>query len=331
MRAPRADGQGVAVSEILLDTDDLGEAEAVLAEQFARIRLSASTGAPTGFRITQSGTGPLTFQELDYGADFRYDAEPMPNLMFCVPHSGGFDQRLPGVAPVYAGPGAVVALGAHHGVPFSGDVHAGRFSQLVLDAKVLDETAATSFAPAGRPVRLTGLRPIDDEANTYFTRVIEYVRDVAGRVLNGTSPVLAGEIRRHVAAAVLATFPNTARFDVDVADRRDGTPQHLRRAIAFVDDNAARDISLVDIAAAAAVTPRALQYLFRRHRDVTPLEYLRRVRLHHAHVELASADPTAVTVGEVARRWGFGHAGRFAAFHRESYGESPIRTLRSGT
>lgn len=319
------------MSEILLDTDDLGEAEAVLAAQFARIRLSASAGAAIGFRITQSGTGPLAFQELDYGADFRYEAEPMANLMFCVPHSGGFDQRLPGVAPVYAGPGAVVALGAHQGVPFSGDVHAGRFSQLVLDAKVLDETASTSFARSARPVRLTGLRPIDDDANRYFTHVIDYVRDVSDRVLNGNNPVLAGEIRRHVAAAVLATFPNTARIDAGVADRRDGTPQHLRRAIAFIDDNAARDIGLADIAAAASVTPRALQYLFRRHRDVTPLEYLRRVRLHHAHVELASADPAVVTVGEIALRWGFGHAGRFAAFHRETYGESPIRTLRAGT
>jgi transcriptional regulator GlxA family with amidase domain len=69
--------------------------------------------------------------------------------------------------------------------------------------------------------------------------------------------------------------------------------------------------------------------MFRKHRDCTPLEYLRRVRLHHAHLELRTVDPSVTTVAEIARKWGFGHAGRFAAFHRECYGASPYRTLRS--
>ena len=158
--------------------------------------------------------------------------------------------------------------------------------------------------------------------------MISYVRSVAGTALCGESPLLAAELRRHVAATVLATFPNTAESGPPGFDERSGTPAILRRAIAFIDENAVRDISLADIAAAASVTPRAVQYSFRKHRECSPLEYVRKVRLHHAHLELRARDPGVESVAAIARKWGFGHAGRFAALHREIYGETPSRTLR---
>lgn len=76
------------------------------------------------------------------------------------------------------------------------------------------------------------------------------------------------------------------------------------------------------------MTPRALQYMFRKHRDCTPTEYLRRVRLDHAHRELLAADRATTSVSDVARHWGFLHAGRFAVYYRECYGQSPHVTLR---
>ena len=103
----------------------------------------------------------------------------------------------------------------------------------------------------------------------------------------------------------------------------------LARAIEFIDANAANDISLADIAEAVHVTPRAVQYMFRRHLDTTPLQYLRRVRLHHAHQELLGADRMQETVTAIAARWGFVHTGRFAMLYRETYGERPQTTLRN--
>jgi len=65
-----------------------------------------------------------------------------------------------------------------------------------------------------------------------------------------------------------------------------------------------------------------------KHRDCTPSEYLRRVRLHYAHLELVDGNRATTTVGEVARRWGFGNLGRFAVLYRQTYGRSPHVTLR---
>ncbi|WP_211269144.1 helix-turn-helix transcriptional regulator [Saccharothrix syringae] len=52
-------------------------------------------------------------------------------------------------------------------------------------------------------------------------------------------------------------------------------PDTLRRAIAFIESNAHRDISVADIAAAGFVTVRAVQPAFRRHLGTTPMAHLR--------------------------------------------------------
>lgn len=108
-----------------------------------------------------------------------------------------------------------------------------------------------------------------------------------------------------------------------------GTPAVLARAVAYIDEHAHSDISVIDIAAAVYVTPRALQYMFRKHRACTPMEYVRRVRLHRAHVDLVAGERATTSVAEIGRRWGFGHLGRFATGYRQTYGESPRETLRS--
>lgn len=105
-------------------------------------------------------------------------------------------------------------------------------------------------------------------------------------------------------------------------------PPGLRRSVGFIHDNADGDIGLAEIAAAANLTPRAVQYMFRRHLGVTPMEYLRRVRLDLAHRDLLAANPAVDTVNSIAGRWGFAHAGRFSVAYRRAFGLPPSATLR---
>ena len=142
-----------------------------------------------------------------------------------------------------------------------------------------------------------------------------------------SSPLLDASVNQLFVAVVLAAFPNNAFCDSTVGDRHDASPALLRRAIAYIDDNAHTDICLTEVAAAIGLSPRATQYMFRNHRDCTPMEYVRRVRLQHAHEDLAASDGRQTSVGHIARRWGFGHLGRFATSYREAYGCSPHITL----
>src|SRR6476660_6027923 len=106
-------------------------------------------------------------------------------------------------------------------------------------------------------------------------------------------------------------------------------PPIVRNAVAFIQENADADIGLEDISAAVNVSPRSVQYAFRRNLGTTPLEYLRRVRLDRAHRDLKAADPARDTVTAIAGRWQFGHPGRFSIAYKEAFGTPPSRTLRA--
>lgn len=88
--------------------------------------------------------------------------------------------------------------------------------------------------------------------------------------------------------------------------------------------------TVTDVARAAGVGPRALQLAFAHHLGLSPMGYVRRVRLECAHRELQAADPTAGdTVAAIAGRWGFAKPDRFAVAYRAAYGETPSHTLHT--
>jgi AraC-like DNA-binding protein len=143
-------------------------------------------------------------------------------------------------------------------------------------------------------------------------------------------PLVRAGLVDMVAATALTVFPNTTMRPGYVPGPGRAAPAALRRAVAYIDEHAAEPVTTSDIAAAARITPRALQAGFRQHYGATPTGYLRRVRLERAHQDLQAADPArGDTVTAVAARWGFGHAARFTDLYRERYGVLPSRTLRA--
>src|SRR6516165_8019323 len=104
-------------------------------------------------------------------------------------------------------------------------------------------------------------------------------------------------------------------------------PRDLNRALDRLAAEPERAWTLASLAAACGVAPRTLQKHFRRFLDCTPLEFIRDLRLDRARQQLLR-EPTTASVTDVATRWGFNHLGRFAAWYRMRYGESPSATLR---
>lgn len=195
-------------------------------------------------------------------------------------------------------------------------------------AVLLDPTLLTNGVdgPAGPPLRFASLRPVPGAATRLWNQTVDYVRNAVLADDALATPLILGHAGRLLAAATLTAFPNN--LEPIAADDVAAKPQTLRRALDYIDDNVARDIGLADIAEAVHVTPRTVQYLFRRHLETTPLQYLRQVRLHRAHEDLVAASRTEDTVAGIAARWGFAHTGRFAVQYRQTYGQSPHVTLR---
>jgi AraC-like DNA-binding protein len=142
----------------------------------------------------------------------------------------------------------------------------------------------------------------------------------------GTGSVLWHEATREVAAAFLGMY--RPQGDELSATLRHPGHARVRRAVDHIHNHAHEPLTVADIAGAADLSIRGLQDAFQRVLGLTPMMYLRQVRLAYVHEDLLQGDPDATSVGDVAKRWGFTHAGRFSGAYAQRYGEYPKTTLR---
>ncbi|GAA0978408.1 helix-turn-helix transcriptional regulator [Streptomyces rhizosphaericus] len=318
----------VAMSTLVFDSDDLERTEDFLSKAYAKMRIGSSTPSANRARIRRDTIESITVDELDLDFDMSYAVSPLGRICLCVVHTGTIEDHVyPGVEDAF-GPGDVVSL-APPDLPYSGRVRNARYNITMLDPALLSQVAATVEQRTPQPVRLTGHRPHSAAAAGHLRRTIAYVRDHAlADPAIADQPLIRATVSQLLAGSVLTAFPNTALTDPTASDRNDAHPDTLQRALSHIDDHAAEPLTVADIAAAAHVSIRALQYAFRRHLDTTPMAYVRRVRLAHAHHDLATAAPETATVADIATRWGFFHPARFAALYRETYRATPGATLR---
>jgi AraC family ethanolamine operon transcriptional activator len=103
----------------------------------------------------------------------------------------------------------------------------------------------------------------------------------------------------------------------------------LQRARNYIEANADRAITVLELAQAAGSCVRTLEYVFREYFDVTPKAFLKSRRLAAVRRELLRPLNSRFSVTEIANRWGFWHMSQFAADYRRFFGELPSETLRA--
>jgi TolB-like protein/Flp pilus assembly protein TadD len=109
--------------------------------------------------------------------------------------------------------------------------------------------------------------------------------------------------------------------------RRAPVPKDVKRAIDYLRSGIGRKVTTADLVAASGVAERTLRKHFRDFVGISPLSYLRRLRLAAVRDELIGG-AEAVSITEVAIRHGFDHLGRFSLDYRRRFGESPSETVR---
>lgn len=73
---------------------------------------------------------------------------------------------------------------------------------------------------------------------------------------------------------------------------------------------------------------RSVQIAFKESVGLTPLSYLRAIRLNNVRLKLISKDRNTQSIADIATESGFLELGRFAANYREQFGELPSDTRR---
>lgn len=102
----------------------------------------------------------------------------------------------------------------------------------------------------------------------------------------------------------------------------------MRRFRRVLEENTEQPLYILDICNAIKVSDRTLQMCCQEHLGMSPKRYLLRRRMAFVRRALRAAEPDAVTVTDVATRYGFWQLGRFAVEYRRLFGELPSDTLQ---
>lgn len=142
------------------------------------------------------------------------------------------------------------------------------------------------------------------------------------------TPLLSNEFAEALMATLLrSNFHNYQHLVGGVSHL--SLPQAMKDAMKFVQQNLKEDIQTSDLASAIGTSPRAIQTMFKKYLRMSPMHYLRAMRLAEIRRELLdSKGSDAHSLTELAQKWGFNHLGRFSAYYRDAYDENPSQTIR---
>lgn len=272
--------------------------------------------------------GALSLNYLGYGAEVEISPGCLDSFYLVqIPLAGRADIRYGGQR-VDSDTTTAVVLSPHQPVTMRWHADCAQLMLHIPRPLIEQRMAATPDGP-GAPLDFALALPQDAGITAGWCRMVldlAHNIDAHGTAWLGHAGAVAS-LQDMLLAGLLSLQPHDR---VAPALAACALPRHVQRATEFIRAQAEQALSVTDIARAACVSVRALEEGFRRHLDTTPGVYLRTVRLQQVHEQLRAAarEGRAVPLFELAYRYGFFHLGRFAAYYKAQFGESPSATLK---
>lgn len=167
---------------------------------------------------------------------------------------------------------------------------------------------------------------MDLSRNKTWYETVKYVTDRVVHLNPGAgSHQFLSQLEQLLISALLHSQPHTYS-DALISDKPNIAPHHVRLAEEYMAANFAEDISLQDLAQISGVSVAALCQGFQKFRGISPIKFLKIMRLEHAYEALLNATSNA-RVTEISQDCGFRQSGRFSVEFKKRFGQSPSDVL----
>ena len=100
----------------------------------------------------------------------------------------------------------------------------------------------------------------------------------------------------------------------------------LRNVEMLIDANPEIYFSIHEIAEKVNTTPRNLQLIFKKHRNYTPMQFLKERKLHKARLAILNSNGESL-IKQIAFNAGFTDMSSFSRDYRNLFGELPSLTV----
>jgi AraC-like DNA-binding protein len=180
-------------------------------------------------------------------------------------------------------------------------------------------TAAENRAHLESP-GMQWIESVQADANTILDACIRYPE--------GAMSSSVGIAMEELVLASLTASKDCTRRPSDNRSQRARRRIAVQRARAYIDENLANPIRLSEVCAHARAQARSLEYGFHEMLGITPVSYIKAVRLNRVRRLLLSSVLAERTITEIALDCGFWHLSQFSMDYKIFFGESPSVTGR---
>lgn len=324
-----AEGPQALLSHLLFHTRDIDEAHEGVAKVFSphNLQIKGSSNAVDSSMYHVS-LGGIAISRLRYGATVKIDRGCTDNFFLVqMPISGACEMSC-GSDTIVLNPrlAAVVTPTLPLRVHWQADCDK---IFVKIDRALLERHCARHLGyELKKPINFQLGMDLESSQVGSWRRLVELLVtevDHGGAML--ASPLIRANFEQTVAGALLFSQPSNYIDDL----RRPPlpiAPYYVKRAEEYMRSHVDEPISVIELAEYAGVGTRALYAGFQNFRGVSPMAFLKSLRLDQVRQALL-AGPNQATVTEIAMRWGFSHLGHFAAAYRKKFGESPCQTMRA--
>jgi AraC-like DNA-binding protein len=287
--------------------------------------LIRGVGSRFEMRATATQIGPVSIGTLKYTAPVTVETGPYQNAyQVNIPLNGTFRTT--------AGSRAVVA-NRQRGAVYRPDVDtafSGWDSPCTMFTVKIDRfeferiTECYLGTPLHSPIDFTLPLCVDTEIGAAWMRSVRLLANLSQTVAAG--PLLIDHMVEEVLVGLL--WASEHSLHSLLAEKEPAPASALRRSVELIHAIPGESLTLDVLAQYAGVSGRSLQMSFRREFGLSPMQYLKSVRLDRVAEALRQPETNDCFVSEVARRFGFGHSGRFASEYARRHGEKPSETVR---
>jgi AraC-like DNA-binding protein len=200
---------------------------------------------------------------------------------------------------------------------------------LLIDRLQLQQVAVILL---GRPADIPDIGTVKIRAHEAVGRLTSVVGAVLSYLENQGPGSLAGAAVPGLTEELVNAFVRSITSEEKLShNSRESFAGHryaaLRRAEQFLRETMDGPFSSRGLCSAARMSERSVEMLFKDAYGMAPRTWSRIARLNAARQDLIKGDIDEVRVSNVAVRWGFYHFGRFSAYYRHLFGESPSATV----
>jgi AraC-like DNA-binding protein len=185
-------------------------------------------------------------------------------------------------------------------------------------------TALTGLAPRREfvfhPTEFTSV-PLMGGLRLMVESFIRYLHDPNALI----SPLAIKELEQALTVQFLLASRHNFSSHLEQEDNK-FIPRHVFRAAVFIDGNWNKPITIEALVDASGVSARTLFKAFFKTHGVSPMIFVKKLRLKHARRLLTTPDAKTSVTG-TAFACGFSNLGHFARDYQNAFGELPSQTL----